>query len=275
MREKFCMRCGTPLNGAARCPACGYEPQHDACEGPGGPVPEGQSAAQPAAEPTPAAPREATAGPAAPGESAPQAPQHVPPAAGPAPAAQPAAAPGPQAPQAGAPCTGFAAARPVPPPQAHTAPGGAQPPFGPAPGMAPPAWGGPQPGPAQGPQAGRQAAPPYAAPGAVPPPARNVSPAPGMPPYAVPGAYAQPYTPWEPQPEPLTLGRTVGTLLVGALPLVGWIVLLIWAFESGAEPNRRTLARGYLVVKAIGWALAVLMYVLLFVFAFSMAGAMV
>lgn len=223
MREKFCMRCGTPLNGAAQCPACGYEPQHDACEGSGGPVPEGQSAAQPAAEPTPAAPREATAGPAAPEESAPQ----------------------------------------------------AQPPFGPAPGMAPPAWGGPQPGPAQGPQAGRQAAPPYAAPGAVPPPARNVSPAPGVPPYAVPGAYAQPYTPWEPQPEPLTLGRTVGTLLVGALPLVGWIVLLIWAFESGAEPNRRTLARGYLVVKAIGWALAVLMYVLLFVFAFSMAGAMV
>ena len=221
MREKFCMRCGTPLNGAAQCPACGYEPQHDAYEVPGGPVPEGQSAAQPAA--------------------------------GPAPAAQPAAAPGPQAPQAGAPCTGFAAARPVPPPQAHTAPGGAQPPFGPAPGMAPP----------------------YAAPGAVPPPARNVSPAPGVPPYAVPGAYAQPYTPWEPQPEPLTLGRTVGTLLVGALPLVGWIVLLIWAFESGAEPNRRTLARGYLVVKAIGWALAVLMYVLLFVFAFSMAGAMV
>lgn len=206
MREKFCMRCGTPLNGAAQCPACGYEPQHDACEVPGGPVPEGQSAAQPAAEPTPAAPREATAGPAAPEESAPQAPQ---------------------------------------------------------------------PGPAQGPQAGRQAAPPYAAPGAVPPPARNVSPAPGVPPYAVPGAYAQPYTPWEPQPEPLTLGRTVGTLLVGALPLVGWIVLLIWAFESGAEPNRRTLARGYLVVKAIGWALAVLMYVLLFVFAFSMAGAMV
>ena len=56
MREKFCMRCGTPLNGAAQCPACGYEPQHDAYEVPGGPVPEGQSAAQPAAEPTPAAP---------------------------------------------------------------------------------------------------------------------------------------------------------------------------------------------------------------------------
>ena len=65
-----------------------------------------------------------------------------------------------------------------------------------------------------------------------------------------------------------------GTLLAGAVPLIGWIVLLIWAFESGAEPNRRTLARGCLVVKAIGWALVVLLYALLFVFVFSMAGAM-
>ena len=31
MREKFCMRCGTPLNGAAQCPECGYEPQHGDC----------------------------------------------------------------------------------------------------------------------------------------------------------------------------------------------------------------------------------------------------
>ena len=79
---------------------------------------------------------------------------------------------------------------------------------------------------------------------------------------------------WQPRPEPLTLGRTIGTLLAGAVPLIGWVVLLIWAFESGAEPNRRTLARGCLVVKAIGCALVVLLYVLLFVFTLSMAGAM-
>ena len=68
--------------------------------------------------------------------------------------------------------------------------------------------------------------------------------------------------------------RLGSSLLAGAVPLIGWIVLLIWAFESGAEPNRRTLARGCLVVKAIGWALVVLLYALLFVFVFSMAGAM-
>lgn len=46
MREKFCMRCGTPLNGAAQCPECGYAPQHGEPEKPGGPAPAGQSAPQ-------------------------------------------------------------------------------------------------------------------------------------------------------------------------------------------------------------------------------------
>ena len=46
MREKFCMRCGTPLNGAVQCPECGYAPQHGEPEKPGGPAPAGQSAPQ-------------------------------------------------------------------------------------------------------------------------------------------------------------------------------------------------------------------------------------
>lgn len=169
MREKFCMRCGTPLNGAARCPECGYEPMQ---------------------EPAPAAEK---------------APQQTP-----APQPKPAAAP-------------------VPPMGPQVAPGG-QPPYG---------------------------APPYA-PSA----------------YGARGGYPQPYAAREVPPEPLTMGRTIGTLLVGALPLVGWIVLLIWAFESGAEPNRRTLARSYLVVKGIGWGVVILFYVLLFAFSLSMVGAM-
>ena len=219
MREKFCMRCGTPLNGAAQCPECGYEPQHGEYEAPGGAAPAGQSAPQaPASEAAFAA--------------QPAAPQVQQPAEGPAPCGH-------------APHPPFAGGGPA---------------FGPAPGMAPP-WGGP----------GMPYTPP-AAPGGQPPY--------GMPPYAAPGAcgaqggYAPPYAAWQPRPEPLTLGRTIGTLLAGAVPLIGWVVLLIWAFESGAEPNRRTLARGCLVVKAIGCALVVLLYVLLFVFTLSMAGAM-
>ena len=220
MREKFCMRCGTPLNGAAQCPECGYEPQHGEYEVPGGAAPTGQSA--------------------------PQADNAAVPA------------PGAAMPPAGAPA--------VPrPPFAGQGPA-----FGPAPGTAPP-WGGPQPGPPPG-----GPGVPY-----TPPAAPGGQPLYGVPPYAASGAcgaqgggYAPPYAAWQPRPEPLTLGRTIGTLLAGAVPLIGWIVLLIWAFESGAEPNRRTLARGCLVVKAIGLALVVLLYALLFVFMFSMAGAM-
>lgn len=267
MREKFCMRCGTPLNGAAQCPECGYEPQHGEYEVSGSAAPAGQSAPQAENAPVPAPGQpvlQPAAGPAAPEDTpAPQAP--APEAAF---AAQPAApqaqqpaerpaAPGAAMPPAGAP----AAARP---PFA-----GGGPAFGPVPGMAPP-WGGPQAGPAHG-GPGMPCTPP-AAPGGQPPH--------GVPPYAAPGACgaqggcAPPCAAWQPRPEPLTLGRTVGTLLAGAVPLIGWIVLLIWAFESGAEPNRRTLARGCLVVKAIGWALVVLLYALLFVFMFSIAGAM-
>ena len=268
MREKFCMRCGTPLNGAAQCPECGYAPQHGEPEKPGGPAPAGQSAPQ--AENTlecgpgrPSVPQP-SAGPAAP-EDAP-APQ--------APAPEAALAAQPAAPQAQQPAERPAApGAAMPPAGAPAAAGppfaGQGPAFGPAPGTAPP-WGGPQPGPAHG-GPGMPYTPP-AAPGGQPPY--------GVPPYAAPGAcgaqggYAPPDAAWQPRPEPLTLGRTVGTLLAGAVPLIGWIVLLIWAFESGAEPNRRTLARGCLVVKAIGWALVVLLYALLFVFVFSMAGAM-
>ena len=97
MREKFCMRCGTPLNGAAQCPECGYEPQHGEYEVSGSAAPAGQSAPQAENAPVPAPGQpvlQPAAGPAAPEDTpAPQAP--APEAAF---AAQPAA---PQAQQAG------------------------------------------------------------------------------------------------------------------------------------------------------------------------------
>lgn len=219
MREKFCMRCGTPLNGAAQCPECGYEPQHGEYEVPGGATPTGQSAPQAdnAAVPAPGA--------AMPPAGAPAVPRRLLQARGLPLAPRPArrhrgVARSPAAPRRAG-CALHAACR-----------AGGQPLYG---------------------------VPPYAASGAC---------------GAQGGGYAPPYAAWQPRPEPLTLGRTIGTLLAGAVPLIGWIVLLIWAFESGAEPNRRTLARGCLVVKAIGLALVVLLYALLFVFMFSMAGAM-
>lgn len=68
MREKFCMRCGTPLNGAAQCPECGYEPQHGEYEVPGGAAPTGQSAPQAdnAAVPAPGAAMPPAGAPAVP-----------------------------------------------------------------------------------------------------------------------------------------------------------------------------------------------------------------
>ena len=50
-------------------------------------------------------------------------------------------------------------------------------------------------------------------------------------------------------------------LVVAALPLVGWIMMLVWGFGTSAEPNRRTLARALLIFKGIGAALTVLFWV--------------
>lgn len=219
MREKFCMRCGTPLNGAAQCPECGYEPQHGEYEVPGGATPTGQSAPQAdnAAVPAPGA--------------------AMPPAGAPAVPRPPFAARGlPLAPRPARRHRGVARS-PAAPRRAGCALHAAC-------------------------RAGRPA------------PVRGAAVCRIRRLRGTGGRLCAALCRMQPRPEPLTLGRTIGTLLAGAVPLIGWIVLLIWAFESGAEPNRRTLARGCLVVKAIGLALVVLLYALLFVFMFSMAGAM-
>ncbi len=259
MKEKFCMRCGTPLNGAARCPECGYESTQ---------VPD---VADVQVQETASAAKEAPQPAVAP----------VPPAG----SVPPVGNVPPMAPNQGGAAYGAPGQQPRPA-AAPVPPTGSVPPVGNVPPMAQNQGGAAYGAPGQQP---RPAAAPVPPAGSVPP-VGNVPPmgpqtaqggrSPyGMPPYAapaygMPGAYAPPRVPYEVPPEPLTMGRTIGTLLIGALPLIGWIVLLIWAFESGAEPNRRTLARSYLVVKAIGWAIVIVFYVLLFAFSFSLMGAM-
>lgn len=41
-------------------------------------------------------------------------------------------------------------------------------------------------------------------------------------------------------------------LLVFAIPVVGFLLLLVWSFSSNGEPARRNLSRAYLIRKLIG-----------------------
>jgi hypothetical protein len=72
---------------------------------------------------------------------------------------------------------------------------------------------------------------------------------PNPPPYQAP--YQNPY---QNQPT-LTVGDWFVTILVAAIPLVGLIMLFVWAFSSDTNPNKSNWAKAMLIWMAIGIAL--------------------
>jgi len=79
--------------------------------------------------------------------------------------------------------------------------------------------------------------------------------------------YAQPASAPSVGNEPLSVGQYVGMMLLSGLPLVGLILLLIWAFGSEANINKRNYARAVLIIALIAIAVGV-------VFGVAMAGFM-
>lgn len=61
---------------------------------------------------------------------------------------------------------------------------------------------------------------------------------------------------------PMTVGSWLVTLIVLAIPLVGLIMALVWAFSSNTNVNRSNYAKAVLILMAILVALAILMAVL-------------
>ncbi|MPM75488.1 hypothetical protein SDC9_122481 [bioreactor metagenome] len=51
----------------------------------------------------------------------------------------------------------------------------------------------------------------------------------------------------------------VGSLLLMAIPLVGFILTIVWASGGAYNLNRRNLARGYLLLMGIGIGIYVLL----------------
>ena len=120
--------------------------------------------------------------------------------------------------------------------------------------------------------------PPEETPPPVPQPPKEAPPAPpaprptapkyapvGMPQASASAARPQPAPGFPvPRPDLLTTGGVLGLVLLGLIPLVGWIVLLVWAFDSASGPNHRALAKGLLLAKLICGVLCVLWVLFLF-----------
>jgi amino acid transporter len=51
----------------------------------------------------------------------------------------------------------------------------------------------------------------------------------------------------------------VGSLLLMALPIAGFIIAIVWACGATSNPNRRNLARATLILIAIGIVLSILL----------------
>ena len=105
---------------------------------------------------------------------------------------------------------------------------------------------------------------------AAPPPAAP-APAPVTPPQASYSApYAAPPQPVRPAPSyapaqqaawpPVGIGAYIGMMIVSGIPLIGFIMLLVWSFGSQVNPSKKNYARAVLILMLIGVALSILLW---------------
>lgn len=62
---------------------------------------------------------------------------------------------------------------------------------------------------------------------------------------------------------PLTVGQYIGMFILTAIPFVGFILLLVWAFGSESNMNKKNYARAALILALIGIILSIIFSVAL------------
>lgn len=61
---------------------------------------------------------------------------------------------------------------------------------------------------------------------------------------------------------PLSPGQYALYIFLAGLPLVGIILLLVWAFSSGGNIHQKNWAKGMLLIMVIVYALIILLFIL-------------
>lgn len=70
-------------------------------------------------------------------------------------------------------------------------------------------------------------------------------------------SYQQPgYTPAVDN-SPLSVGQYIGMYLIQLIPIVGFILLLVWAFSADTNLNKKNWAKAMLIIMLIGIALTI------------------
>lgn len=74
---------------------------------------------------------------------------------------------------------------------------------------------------------------------------------------------------YQPQYKPMTLGEWLITLLIQAIPLVGFIMLFVWAFGGDTHPSKKTWAQASLLFALIMIVLAIIFFAAMWSFFMS------
>ncbi len=70
----------------------------------------------------------------------------------------------------------------------------------------------------------------------------------------------------------VTLGDWIITFIITAIPIVGFVMLFVWAFGEGTNKSKKTWAQAYLILIAVGIILAIIFFTVFMSFISSMFG---
>lgn len=73
---------------------------------------------------------------------------------------------------------------------------------------------------------------------------------------------------------PLSVGQYLGMIIIASIPIVGIIMLLVWGFGSGGNPNKKNFAIAYLIIMAIVIVLTIISSAAIIGIISSLAGSM-
>ena len=60
--------------------------------------------------------------------------------------------------------------------------------------------------------------------------------------------------------QPMSIGDWIITFIITYIPLVGFIMLFVWAFGDGTHPSKKTWAQATLILMVVGVILAIIFF---------------
>ena len=74
--------------------------------------------------------------------------------------------------------------------------------------------------------------------------------------------------------QPMTIGEWLITFIITYIPIVGIVMLFVWAFSDGNHPSKKTWAQAMLILFAIAIVLGIIFATVIVSLIGSMFGAM-